>query len=706
MKIKHVRTSNNKSLFFAEDQIIGEHLWNIFRQTQTEQDGGDIGYVLLKNKDVVVSPFDENQFRIYSPLCGYLFYHSGFIKNILTLAPRSKDDYTIPVNIEKQKEQKSRLLFNEIVKAAFQMININDIKVSTSDQSFARFLKEPKDYAKFIFSMYTKDPEDKLEYFKTFGSKTFTKLCKKFDKLQDDRKYGVILSILWKKMRTIEHLNEYIKCLEHFKVLTEHRSPLKNKLEEAILADPSIDDLQLLIYDSVTIDTVTFSDCGEISLCNFLRIIVHHRGKDILKTLGADEVLVKFFEDVSYETLDSKEKRQQWAAICSNIDGVMYNRPEQGQATYEIKSDDNYEEHMHDDNMLKVIKHLLPQVDGWIRQPESTGNIYISDICDQISIQYPEAKKRTIGFLFGSVSYEWKFQPGHFILYKLESFDEYAESSYYDDLTDFVLSALYLGKAKYYKQFEDSLLFSNLPTPEPQAEADALKPGEPTAAAAAGNNDLIFTKLLTLLDVDDERLQRFFDVIILNGKDDNRYREMFRYHFFSSKNIERLKMHLLKLDPIGFQKSVNDIKSAFTHKIHRHIIAESKSFNLNKLPIKYHTMITNSMDEESKTWYETAKSVTHKPTTEILRSEIQRIIQKDNNEVLNRWYKENKDKINTANDADLIQLIKKYPYRRNQLVQLYNKNLIEYRNALLNLVVLAIKVERDLSLDEINMTIT
>ncbi len=167
-----------------------------------------------------------------------------------------------------------------------------------------------------------------------------------------------------------------------------------------------------------------FADCGETSLRNFLKLILDHNGEynvKVLEELGADSELLAFFTE--FKTRADQENvaaRDAWSNLTVGHPEVRY-----------VK--DKYELNAGADNMLTLLKRLLPKLND-AKDWESTFR-FIEEARKKSGLgdfNLTEVKLANhLGDLIFSVAnlgrFVWHFQSGHFYIAPLpaETLGEY-----------------------------------------------------------------------------------------------------------------------------------------------------------------------------------------------------------------------------------------------------------------------------------------
>jgi hypothetical protein len=90
--------------------------------------------------------------------------------------------------------------------------------------------------------------------------------------------------------------------------------------------------IKLILYGSVPFDGIPqpFSDCGETTLRNFIRLFIFdHTTKtydlSLLERWGAIPKIIEFFTEYNEELQNTDEARKSWALITSGRDDIIYN---------------------------------------------------------------------------------------------------------------------------------------------------------------------------------------------------------------------------------------------------------------------------------------------------------------------------------------------------------------------------------------------
>ena len=138
--------------------------------------------------------------------------------------------------------------------------------------------------------------------------------------------------------------------------------------------------LQLLVFKNVTIDYVSFSDCGETALRNLMLILLDANESqkinlDNIKILNPSKEVVDFFK--KYDTMPKQREysaRVEWAKIVSKKEGIQY-KSENG---LEIKS--YYEVEYRGSNFLILLRDYL--FNSGIRQKGGSGADWGADSGD------------------------------------------------------------------------------------------------------------------------------------------------------------------------------------------------------------------------------------------------------------------------------------------------------------------------------------
>ena len=217
---------------------------------------------------------------------------------------------------------------------------------------------------------------------------------KELIEMDDNCKYGLILALLWLKSTNRSQIITYYKELHKYNpkyfydkgLVTLELTPLQ--IENGIYNENDTFEvalikvyrntksfIQLLNYSTAFIkdETVSFSDCGETSLRNFIYIIKATKGlgMSVLIKMGAIEEVIDHFE--KYETfaeLNTVEARNEWAEITSNLENVNYNdthnKCEIQSHRYELNLSGNFKndyENVNTLNMINVIRRLFKNIE-------------------------------------------------------------------------------------------------------------------------------------------------------------------------------------------------------------------------------------------------------------------------------------------------------------------------------------------------------
>ena len=174
-------------------------------------------------------------------------------------------------------------------------------------------------------------------------------------------------------------------------------------------------------HQQVSVGYNTFTDCGETTLRNFIRVLIQEGNTynfKILKSLGAIDDVKLYFEtykpflDNSINKIKFKNKmlsaREAWAYITSKLDNVIYN---DNYNKCEISYDTRYKDIT--SNMLNIIKNLFKNIKTFADFKEIL----------KFEFDYSVNKKQLLLTIKGR-KYIWTMSLGHYTFVAGENISE------------------------------------------------------------------------------------------------------------------------------------------------------------------------------------------------------------------------------------------------------------------------------------------
>jgi hypothetical protein len=408
-------------------------------------------------------------------LLGYMFIYKILLKPIYDNINRVSENITEIIKILNKNSRSvdmspvvsSAIVSDNIFKSFdYSKIIIEEVSVDidlstiTSDVILNRFLKN---YFKKIID-YKKSLETHFE------PKYSAKAIKPIKKIispnlninnNDEELFHVVLAIVWWFANNKSGIREYYLGIN--KILPESMKvfipdTFDTDIYEPVELDTPSRDFNLALaievqnmrgiiklynqeYSSIVHSSISFPDCGETSIRNFINIIVYDTltkqfNIHVLDRFGPIPDLIKYYEVFNNESLQSSlekldifggkfNSRDAWSLIVSNLPGVQYKNE------YHLKDDTTYyyeiksglsigtdftvgigistEEHMSKPNILQVLINLFSRVKNF----DDFNNEHI-----KLTV---ELNERGFGQIFiqnKKDNYEWKFLDGHYYIDK------------------------------------------------------------------------------------------------------------------------------------------------------------------------------------------------------------------------------------------------------------------------------------------------
>jgi len=262
----------------------------------------------------------------------------------------------------------------------------------------------------------------------------------------------ILLSLLWSIAENKEGIAKYYEGVNKIfniintinKKFKKHRdrpifldslifelSPVNKKFNDAVyiksdinLRDADFFDTFVKLFDSFylfqtgTVEFgpgVSYSDCGETSLRNFINVICYNQETnnfDIskLEILGAIDSVKDYY--TKYNNINLQHNgRIDWARITIDIPNVKYNSPKNMEISDGINT-------INELNMLTVIKHLFRNIRTW-----DDFNRLLDDP-NFIKQNINEKGMGKINIRYNNNSYIWHFQNRHFQLSEENEVDD------------------------------------------------------------------------------------------------------------------------------------------------------------------------------------------------------------------------------------------------------------------------------------------
>ena len=307
------------------------------------------------------------------------------------------------VNLEKEKEnlfkkniQPSQTDYSacriRYVLTSYYDIHDQDIKKRSIELS--NF--ENTDFIKTIYELY---PKIKLLLYK-----------KDIDIVNDKRIFGVILSLLW-KLQFVFSIETYVKVIDRIKCKFNTQYKKKDKIEQYVnnvignvldslhlkrKGEHSIGNLLLknknilylpivlLVDEEVTVDGITFTDCGENSIRNFLRLL-SYKNPDFKDKIHKKYQCFETIDQNGWANLMSKHKTVNYVQQDNYEikDGLSNDEINDGLSNDEIKdgvsSDGTTDNHLEKTNIYQILKIIFNNIDEFIKN----NNIDVNEINNQ-----------------------------------------------------------------------------------------------------------------------------------------------------------------------------------------------------------------------------------------------------------------------------------------------------------------------------------